>query len=82
MNYFEKWEKKNNKLIKKQKKNVTPFDLLSHKNYTDEELANARYEICLTCPQLINFSKQCRKCGCFMAVKTKLSEASCPMGKW
>jgi hypothetical protein len=84
MNHFEKWEKKNNREIKKQnKKNtVTPFDLLNSKNYTNEELANARYEICLGCPQLISFSKQCRKCGCFMSLKTKLTDSSCPIGKW
>jgi len=27
-------------------------------------------------------SKQCKKCGCFMAIKTKLQAATCPLGKW
>lgn len=49
---------------------------------TPEEEANARYETCLACPELIQLTKQCKKCGCFMAAKTKLQAATCPIGKW
>lgn len=48
----------------------------------DEEEASSRYAICLECTELINVSKQCKQCGCFMALKVKLKNAECPLGKW
>jgi hypothetical protein len=38
--------------------------------------------ICNSCEHLIKFTKQCKKCGCLMHLKTKLAKASCPVGKW
>ena len=46
------------------------------------EVADARYESCLVCEQFINLTKQCKKCGCLMVVKTKLQHSVCPIGKW
>ena len=57
-------------------------DLFNKGNYTEEELADARMNICNDCDRLIQITKQCRECGCFMAMKTKLINASCPLGKW
>lgn len=48
----------------------------------DEQKASDRYAICLECPELINATKQCKQCGCFMALKVKLKNAECPIGKW
>ena len=63
--------------------NTRPWDFFSmHTTYADDETANKRYEICHTCPELIQLTKQCKKCGCFMAAKTKLEKATCPIGKW
>jgi len=59
-----------------------PWNLLNPANYTDDELSKKRYEICLTCPELIDLTKQCRQCGCFMVLKTKLRTAVCPLKKW
>ena len=59
-----------------------PWDMLNPAAYTTEEIANARYEICASCPELISATKQCKKCGCFMVAKTKLEKATCPIGKW
>jgi hypothetical protein len=60
-----------------------PWDLLNpHTVYVSEEKANERYQICLECPSLIKMTKQCKKCGCFMAVKTKMEASTCPIGKW
>ena len=56
--------------------------LFNKNNYTEEELADARMAICNDCDRLINVTKQCRECGCFMVMKTKLINASCPLGKW
>jgi hypothetical protein len=59
-----------------------PLQLLNKDNYVEEEVANNRYSLCLECPELIELTKQCKKCGCFMAAKTKLKSATCPLGKW
>lgn len=62
---------------------VNFFDLFNpNKEKSPEELADARFEICLGCEHLIQLTKTCKKCGCFMQAKTKLKEASCPIGKW
>ena len=47
-----------------------------------ENTQNERLKICETCPKFIKLTKTCKECGCFMVLKTKLSEASCPLGKW
>jgi siroheme synthase (precorrin-2 oxidase/ferrochelatase) len=48
---------------------------------TSEEAAE-RMAICQECPELRKPINQCRECGCLMDAKTKLSGASCPLGKW
>jgi hypothetical protein len=64
-------------------KKVTPLDFLkSDTEYASEEMANVRFSICKDCPDLIPGIKVCKHCGCFMAAKTKLAEATCPIGKW
>jgi broad specificity polyphosphatase/5'/3'-nucleotidase SurE len=89
---FEKWKDSNHEKIQKEKeeiakkimeKPVKPWDLLNpNVPRSTEFLAEERFKICLSCPELINFTKQCKKCGCFMAAKTKLEAATCPIGKW
>jgi hypothetical protein len=62
---------------------VKPWDFLNpNTEYVDEETSTERYSICKGCPEFINLSKQCKKCGCFMSAKTKLAAASCPIGRW
>lgn len=76
-------EKKSKWQEYKEKNGVTPLDMLNPKTkHADHELAQKRYSICLECPELFQATKQCKKCGCFMAAKTKLEKATCPMGKW
>jgi hypothetical protein len=60
-----------------------PWDLLNPKaeRVSDEE-AKERYQACFRCPELNKFTTQCRKCGCFMKLKTTLTKARCPLGKW
>lgn len=64
-------------------KKARPWDLFN-KNIgrVDEELAKSRLAICHECPHLIKVTKQCKKCGCLMDLKTKLPHAECPIGKW
>jgi hypothetical protein len=63
--------------------NTRPWDLINpNTQWAEESLSEERYNICLSCPELINSTKQCKKCGCFMAAKTKLQLATCPLAKW
>jgi hypothetical protein len=66
----------------KEKNGITPLDLLKHRPTASEELAEERMSICQACPELIKATTQCKKCGCFMAIKTKYEAAKCPLGKW
>lgn len=59
-----------------------PWHLLYPTEYIDSEIADQRYEQCLQCPELTEHTKQCKKCSCFMVLKTKLKYAKCPIGKW
>lgn len=67
----------------KEKNGVTPLDMLNpNTKRASEDLATQRFDICLACPELIQITKQCKQCGCFMSAKTKLESAKCPIGKW
>ena len=59
---------------------TTPLDLLDPRNYDEKQTSIARYEVCKACERFA--SLRCKECGCFMAMKTKLKHASCPLGKW
>jgi hypothetical protein len=64
-------------------KDAKPWDILNPKTvFLNDEDSNFRFDICKTCPDLIKFTSQCKKCGCFMKIKVKLENASCPIGKW
>lgn len=41
-----------------------------------------RLSICQDCEHLLKLTNTCKKCGCFMTLKTCLSAAKCPIGKW
>jgi hypothetical protein len=60
-----------------------PWDLLNPNTvWATEDVAKERFDLCNSCPELIKLTKQCKQCGCFMAAKTKLDNATCPLGKW
>ncbi|NCV08478.1 MAG: hypothetical protein EBW76_06995 [Actinobacteria bacterium] len=60
-----------------------PWDLFNKKiGRVTEMIAKERLEICQGCEHFIKLSSQCKKCGCIMNLKTKLPNASCPVGKW
>lgn len=68
---------------KKKLGTTRPWDVFNpNAEHTSEEEASNRYEVCLECPKLIKSTKQCKECGCFMALKVKLKNATCPIGKW
>jgi hypothetical protein len=60
-----------------------PWDIANpNTEWADKEKAEERYSTCQSCPELIKLTKQCKKCGCFMELKTKMELATCPIGKW
>jgi hypothetical protein len=61
---------------------VKPWDMVNGAPRSTAEEAERRFEICKGCPEIIELTSTCKKCGCFMYMKTKLAEANCPIGKW
>ena len=62
---------------------VKPWDLLNpNQPRSQEDIIDVRLEICKACEFYRAKTNQCRKCGCFMKLKTKLEHAKCPIGKW
>jgi len=60
-----------------------PWDMINPNiDRVSSEVAEKRFSTCQSCPELIKLTSQCKKCGCFMAAKTKLLNATCPLGKW
>jgi hypothetical protein len=60
-----------------------PWDLINPKTeWVDKIISDERLSICKSCPELIELTNQCKKCGCFMNAKTRLQIAACPIGKW
>lgn len=63
--------------------NVRPWDLLNpNEPRSQEDEYRRRMAICQQCPFFITATAQCRKCGCFMKLKTRLDKAHCPIKKW
>jgi hypothetical protein len=76
MSKWQEWQEKNND-------NVKPWDMFNPNiEKLSEEVAQKRLDICLGCDRLIKITNQCKECGCFMNLKTKLPNAFCPIGKW
>ena len=48
----------------------------------DQTIIDRRWAECQGCEHLIKLTSSCKKCGCFMKVKTRLATARCPIGKW
>jgi len=62
---------------------VKPWDLFNpNQPRSKEEIYASRLDICDKCPELIQLTQQCKKCGCIMPLKAKLENATCPLGKW
>ena len=48
----------------------------------NQDIIDKRWAECEKCEFLFKPTNSCKKCGCFMKVKTKVATASCPIGKW
>ena len=49
---------------------------------SDEDLIKYRLEICNSCEWFNKRMLKCKRCGCFMKLKSTLKQAKCPEGKW
>lgn len=50
--------------------------------FSDKKEQEMRYQICKSCEEYIESTDQCNVCMCFMSLKTRLKNSSCPKGKW
>ena len=50
--------------------------------FASEEKNSERKKLSDECYQFNKESKRCYLCGCFMAVKWKFKESTCPANKW
>lgn len=62
-------------------KSVVEHAKTGGQNVTPEE-KQARLDLCNNCEFYDKEKSRCKKCGCFMLVKTGWSSASCPIGLW
>ena len=46
------------------------------------DVRDRRLAICDTCEFLFAPTKQCKKCGCFLKMKTSFADFKCPIDKW
>ncbi len=47
-----------------------------------ESISKERMSVCEKCDSFFKLTKQCLECGCFVSLKTKLSNQHCPKNKW
>lgn len=69
--------------MKEENNPVSFFDLFRKAaEKANQDLYDTRIEVCSSCDLLIKPTFQCKECGCFMKLKAKLVDATCPLGKW
>jgi hypothetical protein len=74
--------------IKQNSKKNDPSNILAETENSnaiklvDNDMHIGRMNICKSCEYLFKMTNTCKKCGCFMSVKTRLKTSSCPIGKW
>ena len=59
-------------------KDIIRIKKTNNKKYTAKE----RIEMCESCEDFKPGTRQCGICWCFMDIKTKMKNKSCPKGKW
>ena len=50
--------------------------------FPQKELTEERLKVCVACPKFKKMTRQCGECSCFMDLKTRITESSCPKGYW
>jgi hypothetical protein len=49
--------------------------------FVEDKVQKERWAHCKDCT-FLSYYNQCKKCGCFMNLKTKVKSAKCPIGIW
>lgn len=49
---------------------------------SEAELTAERLKVCNECPSFKRMARQCEICGCFIDLKIRILNASCPIDKW
>lgn len=62
--------------------NVAKETIVTGKVLESKTEAQRKLEICHECEFFIKDQNRCGKCGCFLALKTRLNGGNCPIGKW
>jgi len=47
-----------------------------------DDVQKERMDTCVSCEHFFKITRQCKKCACFMDIKTTLQNAQCPLNKW
>ena len=50
--------------------------------FVDDKTYKDRLDLCKSCSQLFKPTTSCKRCGCFMRIKAKISSMKCPDNKW
>tara|TARA_Y100001937_G_scaffold56864_2_gene78096 strand:- start:991 stop:1389 length:399 start_codon:yes stop_codon:yes gene_type:complete len=50
--------------------------------FVTKKLKEQRLNICRACEFYFKPTGTCRKCGCFMRIKSSIAVMGCPIGKW
>ena len=53
-----------------------------NKFFVADNVYEDRMAICKECPHYFKLTGQCKKCLCFMKIKTRLATMACPIKKW
>lgn len=48
----------------------------------EEEKRKERFDICVSCDRYNSENKTCLECGCYVEIKTRWPQESCPLQKW
>ena len=75
MSFIQKMIKRSEELA------IATIDVARHHVVPDDVKAE-RFATCKSCEHFFQPTATCKKCGCFMAVKTSIIHAECPVGKW
>ena len=80
MDFLNKLQTKLNKQISELEEKSSDF-IQTLKIKCEPEIRAQRWETCQGCEHLTAMNR-CRKCGCFMELKTWMPEQECPLQKW
>jgi hypothetical protein len=56
--------------------------LLEDPSIAPRDVSRQRLEICEGCDRFQEKSRTCELCGCYMPLKTTMSNMKCPLDKW